>query len=335
MGNTLKKIGKISPVRQEFRAENGDSLASSLTKAGKNKFPGCSEVLPPYREKDGSYRTGLDENAFYIKALESSGKTLEAEQEKEIVRGYLKHAQTITGIEDLGPRSDYYSKMFHEDFRNTGRATRLLFLKDEKNLFDLNDPEQALIYFWARVHPQIAPSYEAHTNNLQSIRCPKPGQVKWFVEDEEVETKIAYSRAIQLNKAINKLTDMNPVKRMKVAKLLGLPVSYSTAEETVYTELDAFIKDTNTGGEKSANIQLFDKIADMAEASMEIQFLVRNAIELSVYRTGTGGIIYRGKTEMAKSEEDLVIFLSNPSNQEELLAIKAELAQKTGVLAVS
>ena len=47
------------------------TLSGSLISNGFLRAPGSALFLSPVREKDGSYRTGLDENAEYIKYLSS------------------------------------------------------------------------------------------------------------------------------------------------------------------------------------------------------------------------------------------------------------------------
>lgn len=326
MGN-FNKIGKISPIKQEYVSEGGVSMAVSLSRAGLNRTPGTVQALTPFREKDGSYRTGLDDNAAYIRAMENEGRKDEADQERERVRGFLEHVKSISGIDDLGPRSEYYTKMYHEGFFRTQKVASPFTLRDGINTFDLSDPFQAITYFWLRVHPTIAPSYDAYITNTRSFRCPLPLEAKWYIEEEEVQTKIAYTKSIRINKAIAQLDNMLPTKRLKIAKLLGLPVSHMSSDDIVYVELDQFIK-AETGGTKTQNLTMFESMLNVADENLEIKYIVAQAIEYRIYTIGKGGIIYRGKTQMANSEDELVAFLSNPMNQEELLAVKVELEQK-------
>lgn len=332
MGNT-SKIGRISSIKQEYTSENGVTLATSLSAKNYNRFPKTVAALTPFLERDNSRRTGLDENALYIRALESEGLVEEAAQERARVRGFLEHAMIVSGMsaEELGPRSDYYNKMYHEGFFRTAKAAAPYTLRDGENSFDMNDPVQCLTYYWLRVHPSIAPSYEAYTGNKHSLRCPRPLDCSFFVQDEEIETKIQYEKSTRINKAINQLDAMNPVRRLKIAKLLGLPVNFTSEDAVVYVELNNYIKDSASAA-KSSNLTIYEGLIKMAEENVEIKYIVAEALDFGVYRVGKGGIIYKGAVEMAKSEEDLVNFLSNPGNQEELLAAKQEIDQKKAAI---
>lgn len=330
MGNE-NKVGKISPIAQEYSSEGGASLASSLTRAKKNRFPNTVAALTPFKEKDGTYRTGLDPDASYIKAMEQRGQVEEAAQERARVQGYLEHAMLISGITDLGPKSDYYSKIYHDGFFRTNLVASAYTLRDGVNTFALNEPSMALTYYWLRVHPFIAPSHEAYLRNHTSFRCPQPINCSFFVEDEEVQVQLAYNKSTRINKAINQLDSMSPVRRLKVARLLGLPVTFVSTDAVVYTELDKYIKDTSSSA-GTTNLTLFENLVNMEDENLEIKFLVREALDFGVYRVGQGGIIYKGSVEIAKSESETVSFLSSPNNQEEFLAVKHELEQKKSVV---
>lgn len=323
-------IGKISPIKKQYSTEYGQSLASSLAQQGMTMVPGCFDIKQPYKERNGDYRTGLDPNALYIKAMPK------AEQEQEIARvtALKEELEAMTGL-DLSPRSEFYTKMYAPD--TFGSSMRAVYVKliDGPNTFNLADPMSAVTYAWLRVHPEIAPSYFAWERGQSSIRCPQISQCKFFVDDEEYETEIAYKDNTIINKAINGLETMSPTRQMKIAKLLNLPISYNSKPNVVYNALNKYLKEgTTKQGARLANVKSFNEIASMADENIDIRFSVKEAIDFNIYRRGKGGLIYEGDVLVGNDETEVVEFLSNPKNQEFYLALKKKI-QSAQVIDIS
>jgi hypothetical protein len=66
----------------------------------------------------------------------------------------------------------------------------------------------------------------------------------------------------------------------------------------------------------------------MKENLLHIKDLVKQAITHSVYRTKPNGKIYEGEFEVAKDEDDLVRFLADDDNQDELITLEQKLKTK-------
>lgn len=66
----------------------------------------------------------------------------------------------------------------------------------------------------------------------------------------------------------------------------------------------------------------------MKEALLHIKDLVKQAVTHSVYRIKPNGKIYEGEFEIAKDEEDLIRFLADDDNQDELLTLEGKLKTK-------
>jgi len=124
---------------------------------------------------------------------------------------------------------------------------------------------------------------------------------------------------------------MTPERKRKVARLLGLPVSDDTKEEVVYNLVDNILKQTEfkNGKYQGLNpIEVFGRFADMKENLLHIKDLVKQALTHSVYRLKPNGKIYEGEFEVAKDEEDLVKFLADDDNQDELITLEQKLKTK-------
>jgi hypothetical protein len=66
----------------------------------------------------------------------------------------------------------------------------------------------------------------------------------------------------------------------------------------------------------------------MKEDLLHIKDLVKQAVAHSVYRIKPNGKVYEGEFEIAKDEEDLIRFLADDDNQDELLVLEGKLKTK-------
>jgi hypothetical protein len=124
---------------------------------------------------------------------------------------------------------------------------------------------------------------------------------------------------------------MTPDKKKKVARLLGLPVVDDTKEEIVYNLVDNMLKQTEFKDGKYQGlspIEVFNRFADMKENLLHIKDLVKQALGHSIYRMKANGRIYMGELEVAIDEEELVKFLANDDNQDELITLEQKLKGK-------
>jgi len=320
----MGKIGKISSIKKEYNRNNG-SLEASLAMHGFSRFPGTGVRFVPAKEKNNiDYKTGLNDKAPYLEKL----KEFQPENYKievERIRKIRKDLEERTGME-LGPRSPYYTEIFNDRVNVKAQMVRL---KEGDNVFNLDDPFQAITYEWLKVHPMIASSYAAWE------RGEYPSNTQFYVNDENIEEELKYKKKTQINRAIGTLENLSLEKRKKVARLLGLPVSDNSKEQTVYNALDTFIKqaDIKTGEHKGGNpIDLFNKFSEMDDELVTAKDLVDQAIKHSIYRITKGGRITEGGQEIAKSREELVDHIMDEKNQDDLLALQDKLKVKKHLL---
>lgn len=311
----MAKIGKISPIKRKFETEAGSTISSALSQHGRTRIPGTKRGITPYREKNGEYRTGLDPEAIYIARMTQE----EAAQERIRVKELRDELERLTGL-DLSPRSDYYSKMFSNPDEAEARAVYVK-LDDTQNIFNLDDPQDAITYAWLRVHPDIAPSFNAWSTGQSSYRCPHISSCQFFVDDVDFEAEMKFTKTQQINKAIELLQLMSPERQYKVAKLLTLPIGAGARPSLVYNALDEYIKETNVRGKRDTNVKTFTDIAQMADANLEVRFKIKEALDYQVYRREKLGKIMEGTITIADNEEELVTLLTSKKGQEDYLAL--------------
>jgi hypothetical protein len=317
----MGKTGKISTIKREYNSSQLQTMDSGLAQKGMTRIPGTGVFKYPYKELDGKYRTGLDPDAAYIRRIKDD---TERELEIERVTALRKKLENEIGDIDLGPRSKFwnYGLSLSPDDQTHVQAVKLM---DGDNFFDLSNAFQEIAFSWLRVHPTIASSYQAWE------RGEYPADTQFYVVDDEIENAVIFKKKQLINKAIVKFDSMTPEKKKKVARLLGLPVTEETKEEVVYNLVDNVLKQTEFKNGKYSGlnpVEVFNRFAEMKEALLHIKDLVKQAITHSIYRVKPNGKVYEGEFEIAKDEEDLVKFLANDDNQDELLVLEGKLKTK-------
>lgn len=317
----MGKIGKISTIKKEYGNSQMQTMQGGLAAKGMTRIPGTGVFKYPYKELDGQYRTGLDSNASYIRRIQDP---LEKELEIERVTNLKAKLEDALGDVNLGPRSSFWNyglSTSNDDMMHV-QPVKLI---DGDNFFDLSVPFQELAFSWLRVHPTIASSYQAWE------RGEYAADTQFYVADDEIENTVMFKKKQLINKAIIKFDSMTPEKKKKVARLLGLPVTDDSKEETVYNLVDNVLKQTEfkNGKFQGLNpVEVFNRFADMKENLLHIRDLVKQAVAHSVYRAKPNGKIYEGEYEVAKDEDDLVKFLADDDNQEELITLEQKLKTK-------
>jgi len=317
----MGKTGKISTIKREYNSSQLQTMDSGLSQKGMTRIPGTGVFKYPYKELDGKYRTGLDPDATYIKRIQDP---VEKELEIERVTKLKARLENELGDIDLGPRSKFwnYGLSTSTDDQTHVQPVKLL---DGDNYFDLSVPFQEIAFSWLRVHPTIASSHQAWE------RGEYPADTQFYIVDDEIENAVIYKKKQLINKAIVKFDSMTPDKKRKVARLLGLPVTEDTKEEVVYNQVDNTLKQTEFKNGKYSGlnpVEVFNRFADMKEDLLHIQDLIKQAIAHSVYRVKANGKIYEGEFEIAKDEQDLIKFLADDDNQDELLILESKLKTK-------
>lgn len=317
----MAKTGKISTIKREFNSSQLQTMDSGLAQKGMTRIPGTGVFKYPYKELDGKYRTGLDPDAAYIRRIKDD---TERELEIERVTALRTKLENEIGDIDLGPRSKFwnYGLSLSPDDQTHVQAVKLM---DGDNYFDLSNAFQEIAFSWLRVHPTIASSHQAWE------RGEYPAETQFYVVDDEIENAVIFKKKQLINKAIVKFDSMTPEKKRKVARLLGLPVSEDSKEEVVYNLVDNVLKQTEFKNGKYSGlnpVEVFNRFADMKESLLHIKDLVKQAVAHSIYRIKPNGKVYEGEFEIAKDEEDLIKFLADDDNQDELLVLEGKLKTK-------
>lgn len=316
----MGKLGIISTIKREYKNSRIHTMDSELNKRGMTRIPGTGVFKFPYKEIDGKYRTGLDPDASYIKRIQDK-----TERELEIIR--VKTLRTkleeSVGV-DLGPRSGFWNYGKSKSVNDTDHVQPVKLL-DGNNYYDLNMSYQELTFAWLRVHPTIASSLQAWE------RGEFPADTQFYVVDKARENALIYKKKQIINKAIVKLDEMVPSRRIKIARLLGLPVIDNTPEEFVYNEIDNLLKETEFKEGKYRGmdpVRIFTSFADMKDSLLHIKDLVKQAVVHSIYRVQASGRVYEGDVEISTSEEELVKYLASASNQEDLIILEDKINAK-------
>lgn len=318
----MAKVGKISVISKDYDGAF-PTMEKSLRQRGMSRAPGTTKMLFPYKELNGKYRTGLDENAKHITKIEDINLR-KAEQER--VKGIREKLERLTGV-DLSPSSDYYNHVS----KKLGVHVQPVKLSDGDNLFNLDledpkvDPWQAVTYYWLSADPRIASSLAAYE------RGEYPHDTQYYVNDEDVENALQYRKKKTSNDAIIKFDSWSLEKRRKVARLLDLPVSENTREEIVYNLVDNFLKATQISGgvhKGKDPIRIFALYADLKDDMLYVKDMVEQAFRHQIYKEKKGGRVYEGELEVFRDKHELIDHLMDENNQEDLLELEKKLKVK-------
>ena len=303
-----KGIKVIRPYSKE--PSNMRTLEGSLYKEGYNFVPGTIRKFFPRVDSRGVIKTGLDENSIRIRSIIDS--TIR-EQEAERVKNLRMYYETLLD-ESLEPSSTFYNEIKEVGYN----------LEDGENIFNMDNPRDAVNFYWLMETEMIAPSLD----HLESGKVSRTA-VRFYVYDGEVETKSTFERKKKINSAISTLDNMSVIKRKKVQKLIGLGLSNLAGEEEVYNAIDEYLR-TSSNALGIDPITNFNKIVSLSDDLLEVKTLVKELIEASIVRV-KGGIIYEGEHIWAKSVEEFELFLADPKNTEAYEAFKEKYANKVRI----
>lgn len=321
----MSRQGKIAVIPKTY-SQNFKTFESSLAAAGYNRAPGTNRYFIPHLDRNGKYRTGLDENALYLQKLPKEEREIEIKRIRED-KARLEKALGVTGILDsdspfwnwAAPASKLEAR-FGVELR-TDRVP----LSNGDIIFDLSDPLKEITWNWLKVHPKIASSLEAYQRGDCDAEC------QYYVADEEAQNKATYSRKRIINKAIVDFEKLSPTKKKRIGRLMGLPVTEYTTEESVYNQMDTLLKETEfkSGEYKSLSpINIFNEIISLKDDILEVKDLIEEAIRYSVYRVSGNGKITEGGVDVAVSKTDLLEYLLNDKNQNDLIILKKKVNEK-------
>lgn len=319
----MGRVVKISTIKKDVNVRDGQSLQSSLAAKGLTRVPGTGVLKFPYKLSGNRYLTGLDDKADYLKRI------LDIDERDVEIKKILKWRQEISedlGLseEDLSPTSKFWNYSLYKQGIDESHVTPVKLL-DGDNFFNLDEVRDKIAFAWLRVHPTVASSFQAYERGSYGP------DIQFYVADDEVDNEIKFKKKQLVNKAISQWIDFIPSKRRKIARMMGLPVTEDSKDENVYNLVDDILKtsEIKTGEFKGTNpIALFNRFAHMKESLLELNDLVEQAIHYNVYRLKNGGKIYEGEFKVKDSKSELVEFLLDEENQEDLISLKEKMKYK-------
>jgi hypothetical protein len=300
-----KGVRIIKPYKRT--PSNMRTLEGSLYQNGYSFIPGTARKLYPKVDSRGVIRTGLDENSQKLKSILDLSVR---EQEMSRVKQLREYYEAILD-ESLEPNSTFY-----DEIKENG-----ISLEDGDNIFNLDNPRDAVNFFWLMETEMVATSLDALESGVYD-----PSKVKFYVYDGEVESKATFERKKKINSAIATLDKMTPTKRRKIQKLIGLGLSVNSSEEEVYVALDEYLRTPSTALGLDP-IDNFSRITSYSDDLLEVKSLVRDLIDTNVVRV-KGSIVYEGEHVWSKSIEEFEVFLTDPKNTNEYESFKDKLKNK-------
>ena len=149
--------------------------------------------------------------------------------------------------------------------------------------------------------------------------------------DETISTRTEYTKL--KNKAINKLENLytkDSNKLMYVAKVLdadSVQYSKSTQLDIIYENMDAYINGKGTENSKKRAANSFIEAADDTMKNLKLRALVKDAMFYRFILVKSNGFIepLDNSIRLGKLPSEVVLFLSNPENDEILKSLLDKL----------
>lgn len=286
---------------------NDRTIESSLYKNGHAFIPNTLRTFLPKVDARGAVRTGLDPEAIKVKAIFDAELRTQERERLETLKAYY---ESILG-ESLDPTSEFFKEV-----KDRGYA-----LEDGDNVFDLSNPQQAITYYWLMETGMIARSID----EIESGKLD-PSIVKFYVHDDDMDAKLKFEKKRKTNEARVRLDQMSTVERSRVAKLLGLGVSFNTKSEDVYNILDDYLSKTSSQLGLDP-IETFNKTASMSSELIEVKSFVIDLTRTNIIRI-KGSIVMEGNQVWAKTVEEFELLLLDKANKEVYDAFKDKLKNK-------
>jgi hypothetical protein len=314
----MGRVGIISPVKQDW-SNSKNLFMSTLSDHGMSRFPGTGVTKVPYKERGGKYRTGIDPKAAWIKTLPKIEQEIEIERAKK----ELEEIQDEMDGVDLSPTSKFWNwTAIEKDGSPIDRRIMPVTLKDMDNIFDFSDVMRRLAFNYVRVHPTIGRSLDLV---MKGFTQPGVGyKAEFYVKDEELEDRLIYEKKKLFNDAKAALTSLSPTRKKQIARLMGQHVVDDTKEEAVYNILDDKISKIDAA-------RTFLELTKVKAGILTIKDIVKQALTCGVLRINRGDKIYRGEALLAESEADLVSYLLEDKNLEELKMLEKEITNKRSI----
>ena len=306
-----KGVRIIRPYRK--KPSNPRTLEGSLYQEGYTFVPGTARKFYPRVDSRGVIRTGLDENSPKLRLILD---TKTRDQEAKRIKALKEYYEGLLD-ESLEPNSSFY-----DEIKENG-----ISLEDGDNIFNMDNPRDAVNFYWIMETEMVANSLE----DIESGRV-NTAQVRFYVYDGTVESKVTFERKKKINSAIASLDKMSNVKRKKVQKLIGLGLAADSAEEEVYNAIDEYLRTPATALGLDP-IDNFLKILSYSDDLLDVKSLVKDLIDVNIVRI-KGSVVYEGEHVWSKSVEEFELYLTDPKNTTEYEAFKDKLKNKLRINAL-
>jgi len=304
----LSSIKIIRPYNRE--PGNPNSLEGSLYREGYSFIPGTGRKYYPRTDSRGVIRTGLNPDSVKIQSI---ADPVVREQERQRIAALKNHYEFLLG-ENLDPNSTFYDQIKENGYT----------LEDKDNIFNMGIPSQAINFYWLLETEQVAPSKDAIESGQYNSN-----QIRFYVHDSEIESKMAFERKKKINSAIAALDNMSESKRRKVQVLLGLGIPNTASNEDVYNALDEFLR-TPASSMQVDPITSFSRIMSLSDTIINVKTLIKDLFAYNIVRV-QGTFVFDGEHVWAISVEEFELTLANPANSEVHKAFKQKLKDKVNI----
>ncbi len=139
-------------------------------------------------------------------------------------------------------------------------------------------------------------------NGITEYNNGKKPYAEWYFENSEADAKEGEEKRNIITEAIKTYDKLSNPKRQNVCKILGINI-YGLSPKIANEKLWNFIDHPEN---KKANCNLFNSVANLGDDEVDIQALIKDAIQFNVIRrNGENDFIY-GDTILGTTEAQVV-----------------------------
>lgn len=275
------------------------SDSTGLSRYNRSRMPGCKDIFQVAVNLDGRYITGIDEDAYGVKA-----------EEREQLKSLRESLEKRTG-KDLKGMSEFW-----EEFRITIDA-------DKPKIFNTENPLDLISLKALVANKYVAPDKE-------SVSKIEYKEAAYYAYTEESEAAEEITSRKKRDKALSQLLDISDNKEKMVLYgqyLEGLKYNDKLSEPSLYKMLRTYIEDKEI---KNANnfLNVLSKPVEEIQQKIIVDKAMKQRIINRVSIGGKKYVYQYGQITLGSTVEEVYSNLSMPDFAPELISIKKELENK-------
>ncbi len=273
------------------------------------------------------YLTGLNEFAPSVKSIKDEAKRNAVIKEIREVVSLLERERAFNEVKSSDENFWEKVKTYKSDNREVFSNITVRLGNDELILYPETNLDHLLIVkaIEGGGFGLVAQSYD------DAIKFRK----KWYLDRhiDTVASKISIKKLT--NKAVSKLDELSneePRMLFYIAKCIDKnSVQYTnrTLNDTIYDNLDRYIKGVSFEGDARRAAQTFLDLTEISKEDLKLKAIIRDAIFYKFIASKSDGVLYEVSKSvvLGRNSAEVLEYLKNPTNDDMLDTIMAKVEE--------